>query len=198
MMTFKHMATIVPEAELGNVKIDHSTPTQLDAMLEGMHGRTLDPRKVHTRLFIDDFLVMSDGDHERRTNLDAVYHATGNVLIAGLGLGYILHPILAKPNVASVTVVEINPHVIALIQPTLPAEKLTVIEADIYAWRPSKGTKFDTIYFDIWPEVSTDALVEMAQLHMAFKFYKAKGGWMNSWERDYLRYRKRQEQAAGW
>lgn len=192
MTAFPLIADHIKPCEQGNVKIDHAVPDRWDAFQEARHGRMLRPDRVHTRLLIDGDLIMSDGDNEYRTNVEVVYQARGNVLIAGLGLGYILHPILAKPDVTSVTVVEVNPHVIALVTPTLPQDKLAVVQGDVFTWRPTKGTKFDTIYFDIWGDISTDALEEMAKLHQAFRVFKAPGGWMNSWQRDWLRYRKRQ------
>lgn len=109
---------------------------------------------------------MSDTDMERRSNARFVHRANGSVLIGGLGLGMILHPTLAKPEVKLVTVVEQNADVIALIAPTLPRDKrLTIVNGDIYEWKPAKGTKYDTVYFDVWGNMSIDNLAEMATLH---------------------------------
>jgi len=58
----------------------------------------------YARLHVGHVLMMSDTDMERRSNVQVVQQARGHVLIAGLGM--ILHPILAKPEVTRVTVVE--------------------------------------------------------------------------------------------
>ena len=135
--------------------------------------------------------MMSDTRMEHVTNYRVVQEARGNVLIAGLGLGIILHPILAKNEVLSVTVIEKYADVIALVSPTVKNDKLTIIQGDIYEWKPVKGTKYDTLYFDIWADSTTDKLEEMRKLHLRFKPYKVKEGWMNSWRRDILKADKR-------
>ena len=110
----------------------------------------------------------------------------------------ILHPILAKKEVAHVTVIEKYADVIALVSPTVMHKNLTIIEGDIYEWKPAKGTKYDCIYFDIWSEQSTDCLVEMRTLHFRFKPFKVKEGWMNSWRLDELKSKKRRDDRNRW
>ena len=147
--------------------------------------------------------MMSDTRFEHITNYEVVRQAHGDVLIAGLGLGMICHPITRKPEVKSVTVIEQSADVIALIAPTLPRRKIKVIQGDIFTWRPDKGRRFNTIYFDIWPAVSHDNLVEMRQLHLAFKSYLARPSedpdrWMQSWQREYLLGERRRERSDPW
>ena len=102
--------------------------------------------------------------------------------------------ILAKKEVKRVTVIEKFTDVIALIEPTVKHKKLTIINADIFTWRPVKGTKYDTIYFDVWADQCISNLEQMAKLHQAFKHFKAESGWMDSWYRDSLKARRREEQ----
>lgn len=104
-------------------------------------------------------------------------------------MGMILHPILDKENVRTVTVIEKEPDVIALIQPSLPSPKLAIIQADIFLWKPPKGAKYDMIYFDIWPDMCADNMPEIAKLHQRFKFYKAPGAFMDSWCRAEIKHR---------
>jgi spermidine synthase len=159
---FPNLVDVVQPGQRGNVVIDHVTVTQ-------------------TRLWVDGVMVMSDSDFERGTNREVVWRAKGNVLIAGLGLGFVLRPILSKPSVMRVTVIEKNPDVIALVGPTLPQDKLDIVEADIFQWNPPPGTKYDVIYFDIWPTLTVKNLSDMAHLHHAFTRYRAPGGWIGSW-----------------
>jgi len=196
MSTFHEMHKVVPEGECGAAKVEHFTVTEEASRFTALRG-ALDyvPPGRYARLLVGGHTVMSDTDLEHRTNFEVVRKAQGDVLIAGLGLGMILWPIVAKPEVRSVLVVELRPEVIALVGPHLPRKKLRmVVEGDIYTWRPPKGTKYDTIYFDIWSDLCTDNLDEMTKLHRAFCRHKAPDGWMGSWGQEVLRYRRRQEQ----
>lgn len=190
-MTFPNMAEIIAPAIRGCAVVSHYEITKLDAMHDSWHGIPTVPGKVAC-LHVNGKLVMSDSYHEQRSNIEVLREARGHVLIAGLGLGMILHPILAKPQVQSVTVIEKYQDVIDLIIPTLPkSDKLTVICADIFKFQPAKKVRWDTVYFDIWADICTDSLEEIAMLHQRFKTRKAKGGWMGSWYQDELRDRKR-------
>ena len=186
--TFPSMAKIVPPGDSGNVKIEHFTITKAasEETMIRMHRDEYVPEGTYARLLVDGEVMMSDTSFERRTNRGVLWRAQGDVLIAGLGLGMVLHAIAAKREVKSITVIEANPNIIRLVAPTVP-KKAKVIEADIFAWRPAKGTKFNTIYHDIWLSVSTDTLDEMTKLHRTFCRYLAPGGWQGSWMRDELR-----------
>jgi len=197
---FPAMVDIVPEGKSGDAEVRHIEVSQLQSDMTSIRGgRNYVPAGRYAQLFVAGELAMSDTRHERLSNFEVVRMARGEVLIAGLGLGMILHPILANTNVNRVTVVERSLGVIRLIRPTLPrTRKLRIVQADIFNWRPAKGVKFDCIYFDIWSSVSTDDLAEMAKLHQSFKFYKAPSGWMGSWERDELRAELRQQRRNPW
>lgn len=55
--------------------------------------------------------------------------------------------------------------------------------------------KFDVIYFDIWADISTSNLEEMEKLHKKYKCNKrSKSSYMNSWLRDFLKERLKQEE----
>ncbi len=116
------------------------------------------------------------------------------MLIAGLGLGMILWPILNKKEVESVVVIEQSCDVINLVSPTLPkTKKLSIEQDDIFTWKSKNGTKFNVIYFDIWHDICVDNLDEMAKLHRRFGRYldaKDPKNWMGSWKREWLRYQK--------
>lgn len=65
------------------------------------------------------------------------------------------------------------------------------MEADAFAFDPGKSEKFDTVYFDIWRNISEDNLPEMALLHQRWKSRLNRAGeikpWMSSWCVDQLR-----------
>ncbi len=84
-------------------------------------GGSPPPGRRCARLIVYDEVVMTDSADERYSNLEVVRNAHGRVLLGGLGLGMILHPIAAKPQVTSVTVLEVNRDVIELVGPTVPS-----------------------------------------------------------------------------
>jgi spermidine synthase len=151
---------------------------------------------TYCRLYVGQTLMMTDTQMEKRSNTGVVLQARGDVLIAGLGLGMILVPILAKLEVKSVTVIEKFKHVVKLVEPQLQQlpgiKKLKIVQANVFEWQPPKGQKWDVIYFDIWPSISEDNLPEMARLHQKYKSRKKPGAWMNSWKRDYLLHQRQQ------
>ncbi len=194
MSPFPKMVDVVPEGEHGSARIEHCVVNKRLAelsTLRSMFSRD-DPVREgsYVRLYVGGELMMSDTDAERSSNLEVVIKAKGRVLIAGLGVGMILCPILANQKVQGVEVVESSPDVIQLVEPALRglpgAEKLNVVEADILTWKPPRGSKWDTIYFDIWPDICLDNLPQMQILHRRFGRYKNPGGWMGSWQHERL------------
>lgn len=192
---FPEMAKLVPQAAQGRASLHHIT---VDA--EGgrtacyVYGEFKDPSPAGTYValrVLDDSgqsqVMMTDFYYERTTCIEIVQRAHGDVLIAGLGLGMILHPILRKPEVRSVTVIEKFQEVVDLISPTLPQDaRLTVITDDIFAWQPPAGSRYDVIWFDIWPDIEANRLPEMETLHQRFRPYWNDAGpqaWMESWHR---------------
>lgn len=197
MSLFPSMVEIIPEGQRGVARVKHATVGKLDAMMSSLRGSYLREGPV-CQLYVNNTMWMSDGANEHHTNYYACKRATGRVLIAGLGIGLILTKILAKPEVESVLVVEKYQDVIDLIGPHFANKKLSIVCADIYEWKPAKGAKFDCIYFDVWADQSTDDLEDMAKLHQRFKSFKSADGWMDSWNRDGLKARKRMEARSGW
>lgn len=196
MSEFPRMTDIVQESQAGIARIEHFEVSDADSKFSALRRGYVRPGK-YARLYVGGCLMMSDTDMERGSNMRVLLKSHGNVLIAGLGIGMILHPILAKPEVVRVTVVEKCQDVIDLVSPTLTSAKMSIINADIFQWKPPKGEKWNTIYFDIWPDICTDNLTEMATLHRRFSRRLVAGGWMGSWMKDTLLYYRRKEKGAG-
>ena len=113
----------------------------------------------------------------------------------------IVIPLLENPNVESITVIEKNPDVIKLVYPHLKSDKLTVINADIFEWKPEKTAKYDSIYFDIWTFITTDSLPDIKKLHNKFKNKLNRENvncWMDSWQYGELKYRRQQEKKTSY
>ncbi|WP_150273302.1 hypothetical protein [Paenibacillus tepidiphilus] len=99
--------------------------------------------------------------NEIATMHEAVEQAHGHVLAFGLGLGYYAYMASEQERVESVTVVEINPHVIQLFnEHVLPqfgnAHKIKVVQADAFAFAEAELPKgqYDYVFTDLWHDVS--------------------------------------------
>lgn len=98
--------------------------------------------------------------NETVTTLPAVERARGKVLTYGLGLGYFAYMASCKPEVTSVTVVDISPDVITLfrehILPQFPfKDKINIVMSDAfeYAENVMPSEKYDYVFADIWHDV---------------------------------------------
>ena len=201
---------IIPEGRSGDVAIAHDVVTEDAAAMANqlqMYKKGDDkPRSPIvdfvkpgpiTRLAIGGTLFMTDAEMEKITSAEVVIKGKGRVLIAGLGLGMVLHPLAAKEDVYSIVVVEKNLDVIKLVGPTVP-EKVRVVHGDIFEVSPTllvvkAGGRFDTIFFDIWPHIATANLPDMARLHRRFAGVRREGAWMSSWLVDFLRQKRRRD-----
>lgn len=196
---FFQMASVVPEGTHGKWAIQHFTVTKDEPQFRAMfHPDEYVEPGTYARLTHNNHVVMSDTRMEQRSNHWAVLDARGDVLIGGLGLGMVLLPVLKKPDVQSVTIIERSPDVVALVVPALmkrltPAErkKLHVVQADAYDWAPAhKGRQFDFAYFDIWTDICEDNLEDMKRLGRHYQRYMRKGGKIRHWQRALLEYRR--------
>lgn len=198
---FPNVPSYLPPGQKGNAVIEHFTVTQEDAaktrrrfVATRSMGEWPVEAGTYARLLLDGEVMMSDTPMERATNREVVEQARGRVLIAGLGIGLILKPILRKKQVRHVTVVELSQDVIDLVGPHFMDRKLDIVQGDIFTWiGPRIGTKsvdrsaaFDTIYFDIWPDINQANLRQMTQLRRLYKPRLADNGWMGCWTETYL------------
>ncbi len=191
-MDFKPMADRLKPGKIGIAELSIFEISPTDAAFTRMRmavtgGREQAiPEGRYAKLVVGGELMMTDTPMEQRTNYELIRRAKGEVLIAGLGVGMVLEPLLANPKVTSILVIEKFKDVIDLVAPAfkeaMDEERLHIINEDIFKFRPQDEWAWDTIYFDIWPTVCGDNLPGMKQHHTAFKFHLADGGWMSSWE----------------
>jgi len=106
-------------------------------------------------LFEDKLEWMNLKDGEKRTHQKAIDACSGDVVVGGLGLGYVVEQLNVKPNVRSITVVEIAPEVIELVWPHIQHDKAKVVCDDIFHYL-RKGRKFDYGYFDVHKDLSQE------------------------------------------
>lgn len=151
---FPMMVDVLAPCKRGNVSILHNTPCPKRAYVEGLIRNELRTAEPMVCLEVDGVGWMFDTLHEKWMNRTAVVHAFGDVLLGGLGIGLILWPILRKRNVRSVTVIENNSDVIAIVEPTLRRaqgyEKLRIVEADAREFE-APPARFDYIWLDCVP-----------------------------------------------
>src|SRR5258705_8091316 len=144
----------IPVATYGRAKIVHDSPDALTRARAARDGQPL-REKIYTRLFVDGVLWMTDSEFECYTNYPFLRRAFGDVLIAGLGLGLILRPLIESNEVTSITVIEQSADVIELIRPHYDCKKLSVIQADATTWKvPAK--RYNFVYLDIWANVPNE------------------------------------------
>lgn len=98
------------------------------------------------------------------TSDDAIAAAHGKVITFGLGLGYYAYMVSEKPEVESVTVVELNSKVIELfkkhILPQFPnKDKVRIINSDafLYAEHEMPKENYDIAFVDTWRDASDGA-----------------------------------------
>ena len=167
-MGYVKLADILKPVTVGTVTVDIMDYTKKPlGFRERMSGLTQDR---YARLLINGEVMMSETPMEKRTNSDFVFHAHGDVLIGGLGLGMIVLAIQEKPAVSSITVVENSMDVIAAIRPQLPLnKKVEVVKGDVFTYKPAR--KFDCIYMDIWFYPDDEAYEEMKTLKRRYGHY---------------------------
>ena len=193
------MCEKIPPGVYGSAKVEHFTIGEPSVRMLLRPSEFVAPGS-YARLLVNNHIMMSDTDMERRSNRHFVSLAHGHVLVGGLGLGMVVFALLQKDEVTSLTVIEKNADVVRLVQPHLPKDKrLSVIEANVFTWKPTQ--KYQTIYFDIWPDMSTDNLDDMTKLHRRYARSLDRtdpSAWMGSWQQDLLRRHRRQERNQHW
>lgn len=214
-----HLHEVMPPVKRKLACVKHMKMEAKDLLLDNLRAATdgrpdrACPPGTYTSLFVRDSeetpwtLMMSDTPYEMRAGGEFRRNAHGDVLVIGLGLGATLIPVLKKRKVRSVLVVEKNPDVIEIVEPSLLrilskdglAGKLQVVQGDGFTWRAPRGVLFDTIWLDIWPTISQSNLPDILKLKRRYKrrlnrFYNKKS-WIGAWEESYLRQCEREDKA---
>jgi hypothetical protein len=184
----------LPEKSQGVWKIDHFRITGKEFQPWGCRRV---PPGTYTRLTRGGTLVMTDTPDEMKDHLSIVKHATGSVLINGLGLGMVLKNILIRNMVTNVTVIEIDQDLIDLVGPHYEDERISIVCADALTYKPPKGKRYNAVWHDIWDDICTDNLEQMKYLHRKYGQYS---DWQGSWCRGLCEERLKKERKlfGGW
>jgi len=159
----------IPEGTKGSVKIE-KFEIQESPLYFSLRNRRI-PVGTYTGLYINNCIVMSDTPSEYKDHRYFIYHASGNVLIAGLGIGMVLNEVAKKENVTHITVIEKNQDVIDLVWQHYKdkyGDKIEIFHANIFDWKPLKDAYYDFAWYDIWNDICSDNLKEMTKLHRRF------------------------------
>lgn len=196
------MSKILKPKKKGIAELDYVEVSDREAQFSQLREAITGGREqsvesgTYVRLYVHGELMMSDTQMEWDTAREFFRHASGDILIAGLGLGMVTLPLLqaSKSDVRAVTVIELEKDVIDLVAPALrpiadagPAISFDIVRADIFEWKPEEGASYDTIWFDIWPTFNHDNRKQFTKLKRRFKKFLKPGGWMGCWSEDRLR-----------
>lgn len=175
----------VPPGQIGDWRVNKFVVEANDALAAyyGLFGRPVPPG-VYTRLLYKHDVIMSDTPAEIADHMEVISKAAGRVLLNGLGLGVVLQAILEKSEVSHVDVVEISSEVVQLVSPHYPDPRVTIHHADAFTIQWPNNTRWDIVWHDIWPTISSDNLPEMTRLH---KKYAGRCGWQGSWLKESIR-----------
>ena len=114
---------------------------------------------------------MSLNPNEIETMKPYINKAKGNVLVLGLGMGYVPFMMALKPEVKNITIIEKDPEIIGLFNCLiLPSfknkEKIKIVEDDAISF-VKKNNKFDFIFADLWhsPEDGLSLFVQLKRIN---------------------------------
>tara|TARA_R110000751_G_scaffold109345_7_gene206454 strand:- start:8422 stop:8985 length:564 start_codon:yes stop_codon:yes gene_type:complete len=95
--------------------------------------------------------IMQDSEAEYKEHQWLWDNATGDVLIGGLGIGFVHQTLMDNPDVTSVTIIEKSQDVIDLVwEHCVKDDTFTLIKADIETWVPPEDSSWDVAWFDTW------------------------------------------------
>lgn len=108
-------------------------------------------QQYYTNLFIGDQRWMTSNVGSTWDNVSRITpNCTGDVLIAGLGLGAQILLLQDREDVTSITVVEKTADVIDLVAPKFTNIKVSFIHGDIFNFENISNRRFDSVIFDIF------------------------------------------------
>jgi len=164
--------------------VDAGTYTRLT--VDGQVWMTDTPAEVHDHMVVDEQLER----WERPT-----------LLVAGLGIGLVVHRAITWHATERIDVVEIDPRVIRAVGPHYQqladdhGVELNIHESDVHDWRAPRGGAWDVAWFDIWPTINDDDMLEVRRLRSRFR---KRVGWSGAWAQDERRAMRKRIASGRW
>lgn len=161
----------IPDGRKGKWEVQTFTLSESQASLHNLSesrglNRRIEPGIPYKRLMRYDgenisTLVMTNTPAEVWDLVPFIEKAFGKVLIFGLGLGMVVQELLEKPEIESITVIEIDAELIDFVGAyyTNLSPKVKVLQGDALTYH--NNNSYDAIWFDIWDIISEDNLEEM-------------------------------------
>lgn len=175
----------VPVGEHGDCRIEKTTFTER-TNVGSHHGPRMVPAGTEiTRLLHGRSLWMSNTPDEvrsQRFHIEGMPHPT--ILIGGLGLGAAISYVDEHCIPERVVVVEIDPDVIALVEPTYAhIDWLEIVEGDIRTYgKEGPRATFDVAWIDIWGDYNSDLLVDYFAVRRSLRLVMKPGQLKDSWD----------------
>ena len=152
MAAYKNMYEILEERQQGIAMLDKFKAEGFMSWKQGI------PQGDYIRLIVNGECMMSNTPMEKRTSMDFMTNAFGDVLICGLGSGMVILALLESDKIKSITVIEKYQDVIDCVLPQIEKydikKKMKVIHQDCFEF--TTKDKFDTIFIDIWAYINSD------------------------------------------
>ena len=128
-------------------------------------------------LFQNDKEWMSLKPNEINTMKEDINDSFGNVLVAGLGMGYFSYMISLKDNVKSITIVEKDKDIINLFNKVILnnfeyKSKIKIINDDFLNYVENNNLDYDYCYIDIYRDVSDGLNIYKKLLYLRDKYKK--------------------------
>ena len=184
----------IPDGQSGEWEVETKVINEEAAKRSWLHGLMngsgrYSPAGTYRGLLYKGEVIMSNTPNEIGDHYPLFRNASGRVLINGLGLGMCIEMIIDK--VDHITAVEISEDIIKLVGLYYKDNpKVEIVHTDAFEYKPEKGIRFNAVWHDVWPEICTDNLPEMARLH---RKYGRLTDWQGSWMKPYLEREKRKE-----
>ena len=160
----------------------HDSKNYVEPSIQKFYGIEHDNSKIYKTVSLVKelkdskypFIVMSTSKLEQLIYQNFIDNATGDVLIFGLGLGFIIFPLLTDESITSITVIDNDVDIINTVSPIIEKydvhNKLQVVEGDLYTYHQQiPNEKYDYIYFDIWSILTGDIAVEATALSLLYE-----------------------------
>lgn len=197
------------------VQIERFEVTEAEANLSKMRA-AFNPQRGdrsieagwYTKLTVDGVMWMSDTPAEVRDHFqiddlmaETLIYRDSSLLIVGLGLGMVLRRAIVHHMVPRIDVIEYDQRVINTVGPHYHdlARKygiaLGIHQGDIRTYRPPKGATWDLGYFDIWSDINSDDMAEVALLRK--RWWRRLGKFV-AWAQDERVSQKRRLASGKW
>ncbi len=148
-------------------------------------------QKGYNFLWINGYLWMWDIEVEREAQNDLAKQASGNVLVAGYGLGIVQRCLLNNASVLSLTTVELYQEVIEECKRVYGIIYGTVDIGDFYELQEIE--KFDCIIGDIWDDILPSQLYKYKRFKQKAKTLLTPSGKILAWGQGYYEHLIKEE-----